>query len=420
MAAEAIPRILVVGAGPAGIRAALAAAGAGAAVTLLDALPEPGGQIWRGLWDAPARGKAGGWLRALRASPVALRLGRRVATAPARGLLGVAGPEGPELLAYDRLVLATGARERFLPFPGWTLPGVLGAGGLQALVKGGLEVAGRRVVVAGTGPLLLAAADHLKRKGAQVPVVAEQAGARSLLGLAPGLLRRPSLALQALGFLGLPVRTGCWVVGAEGEDRLRAVRLRTRGGIRIVPADYLACGFGLVPNLDLARLLGCAIDQGSVQVDELQRTSVPGVHAAGEATGIGGVDKALAEGAVAGLAAAGREGPALRLAGAAASARSWGRALEAAFAPRAELRFLARPDTPLCRCENVTVGAACEFARGRDARLHARCGMGPCQGRTCGPAAEFLFGWEPGGPRQPLVPIPIHDLVGLLAAPEEP
>jgi NADPH-dependent 2,4-dienoyl-CoA reductase/sulfur reductase-like enzyme len=408
----------VVGAGPAGLAAAVGAARAGAAVTLVDALPEPGGQIWRGQWSGRPGAMAAAWFRALRASAVDLRLGRRVITAQP-GRLGLAGPGGPEAVGFDRLVLATGARERFLPFPGWTLPGVLGAGGLQALVKGGLDLRGQRVVVAGSGPLLLAAASCFRARGARVLAVAEQAGLGALLALAPGLCRRPRLLFQALPFLALPVRTGTWVTRAEGADRLRRVHLATGTGTRVLEADFLACGFGLVPNLDLAQVLGCEVRAGLVVVDALLRTSLPGVFAAGEATGIGGVDKALAEGRIAGLAAAG-QAPGSRLLAAARRTRAWGRTLEAAYALRPELRGLWRPDTVLCRCENVTAGALQGFTRGRDARLQARCGMGRCQGRTCGPATEFLFGWAPGGPRLPLVPTACADLVGALADPEQP
>jgi NADPH-dependent 2,4-dienoyl-CoA reductase/sulfur reductase-like enzyme len=410
-------RILVAGAGPAGLAAAVTAARAGAAVTLVDALPEPGGQIWRGQWHGPPHGAAGAWFRDLRASPVELRLGRRVITAPAAGWLGLLGAGGAETLPYDRLILATGARERFLPFPGWTLPGVLGAGGLQALVKGGLEVAGKRVVVAGSGPLLLAVAALLRARGARVLAVAEQAGLGALLALAPGLLRRPRLLAQALPWSTLPLRAGAWVTRAEGEGRLQRVWLRSPSGTRALETDFLACGFGLVPNLDLAQMLGCALREGLVAVDPLQRTSLPGVFAAGESTGIGGADKAVAEGRIAGLAAAGLLDAARRQLPAAGRTRAWGRALAAAYALRPELRALAQPDTILCRCEDLAVGALQGFSRGRDARLQARCGMGRCQGRTCGPAAEFLFGWAPGGPRQPLVPTPCAELVEALRAP---
>ncbi|HJV23338.1 MAG TPA: FAD/NAD(P)-binding oxidoreductase [Holophagaceae bacterium] len=411
-------RCLVIGAGPAGIAAAVAASGAGLAVTLVDAQPEPGGQIWRGLWSGEARGAARSLFADLRRSSVTLRLERRVIAAPHPGTLSVSGPSGPEQLPYDRLILATGARERFLPFPGWTLPGVLGAGGLQVLAKDGLDVRGRRVVVGGTGPLLPAVAAHLRAQGAQVLAVAEQAPARALRGLAPELLRRPRLLLQASGFLGLPLSLGTWVTRAEGEDRLQRVHLRTPSGPRVLEADLLAVGFGLLPNLEGAQLLGCACEGGRVVVDGAQRTSVANVFAAGEPTGVGGVEKALAEGTVAGLAAAGRETDAGPFQREAARGRAWAAALAAAFALRPELRALPEPDTILCRCEDVPVGAVQACVRGRDARLHARCGMGRCQGRTCGPAAEFLFGWAPGGPRLPLAPTTFADLVEVLTPPE--
>lgn len=413
-------RVLIVGAGPAGLAAALAASSAGMAVTVVDAQPEPGGQIWRGQWNGPGRGIAGATFTALRKSAVTLCLQHRVVAAPAPGCLSVCGPEGPEHHPYDRLILATGARERFLPFPGWTLPGVLGAGGLQALVKDGTDVRGRRIVVAGTGPLLLAVAAHLRAQGAQVLAVAEQTPLRSLRKLLPELLRRPRLLGRGLGFLGLPLHTGAWVTRAEGTAQLERVHLRTSSGTEVLEADLLAVGFGLVPNLDVAQMLGCACADGRVTVDAQLRTSVLGVYAAGEPTGIGGVEKALAEGRMAGLMAAGRPMDAERIATEVAQGRAWARALEAAHALRPELRELPDADTILCRCEDVKVGELTAFARGRDARLHARCGMGRCQGRTCGPATEFLFGWAPGGPRTPLVPTTFADLVGVLAQPEQP
>jgi len=413
-------RVLVLGAGPAGLSAALAAARSGAAVTLVDALPEPGGQIWRGRWRHPQGGPAESCFHALRGSSVNVRMGRRVVTAPDPGCLGLVGLEGPEVLRYDRLVLATGARERFLPFPGWTLPGVLGAGGLQGLAKAGLDVRGKRIIVAGSGPLLLAVAACLRSLGANILAVAEQAPIRAIGSLVPSLLTRPQTLLQALSFLNLPLRASTWVTRAEGPGRLERVHLRTPRGSQVLEADYLACGFGLVPNLDLAGLLGCELAQGFVAVDALLHTSVAGTFAAGESTGIGGVDKALAEGRVAGLMAAGRENEARHHLRAAERTRTWGRRIEAAHALRPELRELAEPDTILCRCEYVTVGSLGTFIRGRDARLQARCGMGRCQGRTCGPAADFLYGWAPGGPSQPLVPTTFADLVGALSHPEQP
>src|ERR1700677_347274 len=188
-------QILVVGAGPAGIAAAIAAAKANRAVSILDDNPAPGGQIWRngmassGQKENTFRDAA---LAQLHASGVRLVMGWRVFDAPAPNILSAISGDNVEHIRYDKLILATGARERFLPFPGWTLPGVFGAGGLQALARGGYPVAGKRVVVAGTGPLLLAVATHLTEDGAVVSQVVEQARFTSLLGFIASLVRDPS------------------------------------------------------------------------------------------------------------------------------------------------------------------------------------------------------------------------------------
>ncbi len=412
---------MVLGAGPAGLAAAVSASAAGATVTLVDAQPEPGGQLWRGQWRQATDPRAAAAFAELRRSVVSLRLGHAVITAPAPGLLGLQGPAGPLRLGYDRLVLATGARERLLPFPGWTLPGVMGAGGLQVMAKDGLDVRGCRVVVAGTGPLLLAVAAHLRHRGARILAVAEQAERRHLLRtLGPALLQRPRLLAQGLGYLGLPLTFGSWVTAAEGDDRLQRVHVHTPEGARTLEADLLATGHGLIPNLELARLLGCAEAGGAVAVDDDQRTSLPQIFAAGEPTGVGGVEKAQAEGRVAGFMAAGRPDRAAPHQAEARRGRTWVAALARAGALRPELRELPQPDTVVCRCEGVRAAELQALGRGRDARLHARCGMGRCQGRTCGPATDFLYGWAPGGPRQPLVPTTFADLLGALTEPEQP
>jgi D-hydroxyproline dehydrogenase subunit alpha len=154
--------VLVVGAGPAGIAAASVAAESGCRVCLVDDNAAAGGQIWRG-YEAHAEGEPHGgsfalWRQRMVRSEIEIRLSARVVAHPASGVLRVESHDRCTDIHYERLVLATGARERFLPFPGWTLPGVMGAGGIQAMVKSGLPIAGKRVVVAGSGPLLLAVA----------------------------------------------------------------------------------------------------------------------------------------------------------------------------------------------------------------------------------------------------------------------
>jgi NADPH-dependent 2,4-dienoyl-CoA reductase/sulfur reductase-like enzyme len=169
--------------------------------------------------------------------------------------------------------------------------------------------------------------------------------------------------------------------------------------------DLLACGFGLVPNLELPRLLGCAVSRGAVIVDGSQRSSDPAVFAAGEACGVGGAELALVEGEIAGRVAVGAAVPAqlLRQRG---RLRAFARGLEAAFAPRAELHALAHPETVVCRCEDVPRGRLHPAWTPRQAKLYTRAGMGPCQGRVCGGALELLFGWPPDTVRPPLYPVP--------------
>jgi NADPH-dependent 2,4-dienoyl-CoA reductase/sulfur reductase-like enzyme len=334
-----------------------------------------------------------------------------------------------ESFRFESLILATGARERFLPFPGWTLPGVFGAGGLQALVRGGYDVRGKRIVVAGAGPLLLAVAAHLKQDGAEIVTIAEQSPLSQLAGFAPSLLSRPGKILQGmqlrLELASVPYRTGCWVVSVEGDKAVTAVRLTDGSRTWVERCDLLACGFHLVPNTELARLLGCRITETGVEVDAEQRTSVAGVYCAGEPTGVAGVDAATVQGKIAGLVAAGQVEAAARLYGRRDAEASFGRAMTRAFSLRPDVLKLAAPDTIVCRCEDVRLGELQATAPRRgwtDAKLQTRCGMGPCQGRICGPALEALFGWRNASVRPPLFPIPIaamcsaqpHDKVSIL------
>ncbi|WP_422927777.1 FAD-dependent oxidoreductase [Singulisphaera sp. PoT] len=410
--------ILIVGAGPAGIAAALGASRGGGRVLLIDENPAPGGQIWRGeaaKGSADRHKPADAWLRRLSESDVEIIPGARVFAAPGPGSLCAETHDGRLEIAYDRLILATGARERLLPFPGWTLPNVMAAGGLQALVKGGLPIAGRSVVIAGSGPLLLAVAANLKQKGAKVRVIAEQASFGSVVGFGLGLVGSPSKLVQALGLkrtlAGIPQRLGCWPVEARGEGRLASVTLTDGKTTWDEPCDYLGCGFGLVPNTELPRLLGCEVGRGVVTVDDWQRTTVEGIYCAGESTGIGGVEKSLLEGEIAGLAAAEKLGEAKALFPTREKARAFATRLERAFALRDELRNLPQPETIICRCEDVTLAQLAPFHASREAKLQTRCGMGPCQGRICGPAVAFLKQWPADSIRPPILPVRMENLV---------
>jgi NADPH-dependent 2,4-dienoyl-CoA reductase/sulfur reductase-like enzyme len=284
----------------------------------------------------------------------------------------------------------------------------MGAGGLQAIVKAGLPIEGKRVIVAGSGPLLLAVATYLKAHGATVVCVAEQAPWDRLARFALGLWRQPGKLWQALGLRrqlqGIPLLNGTWVTGARGKDCLREVILTDGARIWTEPCDYLACGFGLVPNVELAAYLGCDIVQGAVRVNEWQQTSIADIYCAGETTGIGGLDQSLIEGTIAGYAAAGQLDRATRHHRARQRARQFGIDLAAAFALREELKSLAQKETIVCRCEDVSWGQLAGFDSWRDAKLQTRCGMGPCQGRICGPALAFLRGWHAESVRPPVFP----------------
>ncbi|BCQ55418.1 FAD-dependent oxidoreductase [Burkholderia gladioli] len=418
--------IVVVGAGPAGLAAARAAAGAGARVAILDDNPRAGGQIWRqGPVFEPAAPLVES-LAALRASSVELIPGARVVAAlPGRELLveQASAEAGGAILGYDKLIVASGARELLLPFAGWTLPGVTGAGGLQALVKGGVPVRGERIVIAGSGPLLIAALATAREAGANVLAVVEQASARAVRGFALSLTATPSKLVQAArltrGFIGVDYLTGGVLRAAHGSSRVEAATIEIEGRPRVIECDRIACGYGLVPNLTLPLALGCELRDGAVAVDARQRTSREAVFAAGESTGIGGMELARAEGALAGLAAAGVDEGDRRVAALMREREVWrGFAARVArtFALGDAARALPPDDTVLCRCEDVTLGAARGYADARDAKLQTRCGMGACQGRVCGAAGAALLGWQEAAiPRPPFSPVRIGTLAALAA-----
>ena len=417
-------QILVIGAGPAGIAAATTASENGSKVVLLDDNAAPGGQIWRSatveesgapkLRSNDIKRRA---LERLRCSGAEVLGGRCVFAVEASGTLQTLHEAGSDALVeqfhFEQLILATGARERFLPFPGWTLPGVFGAGGLQALVKGGYPVAGKRVVVAGTGPLVLAVAAHLKEHGAIISSVVEQAVLAQLANFAASLWAHPAKLMQGARYRSklwkTPYRTGCWVVeaiaGRDGQT-LKAVRISDGARTWSEPCDLLACGYHLVPNTEIATLLGCAFRNGFVQVDKAQRTSLPNVFCAGEPTGIAGLEAAMVQGEIAGLACTGRTNASLQKR--AEAERIFGGRMEKAFTLRTELRSLPLPETIVCRCEDVTFANLRGHSGWTDAKLQTRCGMGPCQGRICGPAVEHLLGWKPVSVRQPLFPVPLQ------------
>ncbi len=401
--------IAVIGAGPGGLAAAAAALSCKRQVVLIDDNPGIGGQIWRGIPSIA------GYSTMLNHPGLRYLPSARVVAAPAGGQLLLETPNGPIILRYARLIVATGAREFLFPFPGWTLPGVMGAGGLQAMVKSGMCVSGQRVVLAGTGPLLLAAADTLKRAGAEVSLIAEQAQGAALMRFAISLRSFPSKLKQAGHLLwslrGTPYHPDSYVTSAFGHDRLHGVHVQSGSKPVKIHCDWLGVGYGLKPNTELLLTLGCAIDGDHAEVDDHLRTSVPEIYAAGESTGVGGLDKALLEGQLAGLAAAECATAALP-----ALIRQRDRHMRFAglltrhFALRPEIISQVTDNTIVCRCEDVTHGRLSTFGNWREAKLQTRCGMGPCQGRLCASACESLYGWRNTISRPPLQPAKLATL----------
>lgn len=399
--------VLVVGAGPAGLGAAIAAAEQGRRVLVIDQGLRAGGQVWRHRAPESLPLTARAMLEHARFIGVTIATGARVIDVVSPTELVVEFRGRPDRQVTRALVLATGARERLVPFPGWTLPGVVGLGGLQALIKSGLSVGGARIVIAGSGPLIFPVAALAARAGAEVALVAEQASFGAVAQFGAGLLAKPGAMIDAVryrwAFRAARWHTGSWVERAEGFGAVQRAVVRMRRRSVTVDCDWLAAGMGLVPVTDLAQLLGCGLTDDAVAVDAEQATTVPGVWAAGECTGIKGDAAAIAEGEMAGLAAAGGFArPSARVVRHRNAGRRFGRRLAKAFAVRPEVRRLASDETIVCRCEDVRRGEIDPGWSQRQAKLWTRVGMGECQGAVCGPACALLFGWSPNAARPPL------------------
>jgi NADPH-dependent 2,4-dienoyl-CoA reductase/sulfur reductase-like enzyme len=419
--------VAVVGAGPAGLSAAGEAARCGARVVIIDDNSEPGGQYFRhpppalsaggtGL-SAGDRSRRDALLRALRHPAVDYRANATVWDLPEPLMLAVAHGARSGRIRARAIVLATGARDRAVPFPGWTLPGVMSAGGLQNLIKGMRIAPPGPVVVAGNGPLLLVAAASLVSAGVRIAAIVESAHASSrALGLAPQLALAPGIVKLAAGYYlklaraGVRRLSGHCVIRATGTGELEEVvvaRIDAAGGIartghERIAARTLVTGFGLLPSLELYRLIAAgeapvsAAPLAAVERDDRLMTAVPGVFAAGDGAGIGGVELALVEGRIAGIEAA-------RFAGAnvphnarilallrfqKARLDRFRKAIEQVFAPPVTWQGLLTEETIVCRCEDVRLldvrRCIAEGAATPVQLKHAtRIGMGRCQGRYC-------------------------------------
>jgi NADPH-dependent 2,4-dienoyl-CoA reductase/sulfur reductase-like enzyme len=348
------------------------------------------------------------------------------------------------------VIAATGARELVIPFPGWTLAGVMTLGASQVLTKAHKVLPGKRVLLAGSGPLLLPTANELIRLGAEVVAVLEATHLTQWLRHGPAVwgqwdrLREGWHYLRGMWRRRVPYRFGHTIVRAIGQETLTAAvvaRLDRQGtpipgSEETVQIDTLCLGFGLVPNIALTQLAGCAhtfdLTRGGwvPQVNEQLETTVSGLFAAGEMAGVDGAGAAMLEGHLAALAAATKLGHVDRhtlhaeigrAAGLRRRARRFGTMLNTLFAPRPGLDAITTDETLICRCEEITAGqvraaiqaGACEL----DAlKTWTRVGQGPCQGRTCGPLLTRLLARETDRPladagllhvRPPLKPVPL-------------
>jgi len=407
--------VVVVGGGPAGMAAAWAASQHSDSVVLVERSPWLGGQIWR--HDAPQHAPFAckRWLRRIEASTVDVRIQTAIIGADQPHSLLAEDPQGALEISYQKLILAVGARELFVPFPGWTLPNIFGVGAMHIAAKLDWPVRGKKIAVAGSGPLLFAAAAHLRRYGAKIVLMAEQADLSSLVNfgmhlplLAPSKIAQAGLYQSML--LGVSYKTHCWALEALGDERVREVKFTNQKMTWTVACDYLACAFGLVGNLELPALLGCNIDRNTVTVDTYQQTTITDVYCSGEPTGIAGVDGSLVEGLIAGYTAAGQKSIAEKFFSKRDRSQRFAETLDHAFALRPELKELAADDTIVCRCEDVTLGQIRNNTSWRAAKLYHHTGMGACQGRTCGAAVQFMFGWETTSFRPPLFPADIETI----------
>jgi len=405
--------VVIVGAGPAGLAAAVRAAEGGARVTVVDQSAHPGGQIWRHRDRATLPPAARAWIERFHASGARWMPNASVFDA-APGRLWIHSASGATAIEAGAIVLATGARELLLPFPGWTLPNVMGVGGLQALIKAGADVRGKRVVIAGSGPLVLPVAATAAQHGARLSAVCEQAPLGDVLAFAAGLWRSPAKLITAATYRArFPLarfRAGVWIERVHGDDRVRSATLTDGDASWRVPCDLVATACGLIPNVELGTWLGCEVRGGALTVNHDQQTSVPGVFAAGECAGVGGEDLAIIEGQIAGLAATGQGARAAALLGARRRGRQFARRLANAFAARPELRARPEADTVVCRCEDVRMEDLQADWGARQAKLATRAGMGACQGRVCGAAMACLFDWTAPSVRPPVTPVPVREL----------
>ncbi|MEQ7921335.1 NAD(P)/FAD-dependent oxidoreductase [Xanthomonas sp. WHRI 1810A] len=422
--------LIVLGAGPAGINAALAASGAGLSVAIVDENGAAGGQVYRApaVFDASddsPEATAGHALRAaLDKSAVKTYFGYSAWAVTADFQVDAVGPAGPICIRSTALIVAAGTTERVVPFEGWTTPGVIGLAAATILLKSQKVLPGKTTLVAGCGPLLAAVAAGILKAGGTVAGIADLASPADWARATPALLSRPDILRQgvkwalAIRRARVPLHTRHTLVSVVPDGpQLRAVLAPcdsagrpVAGAHKSLLVDCVTVGHGLTPSTDITRLLRAehhysrASGGWVAKTDAYGLTSRERLYVVGDGAGIAGAAAAAHHGALAGLACAlfqlpdrsAQLGAALKTTQTlhARSAR-FGRSMARLMALRPGHVDSISPDTIVCRCEDVTraeIDAACD-AGARDVnqlKAWTRCGMGPCQGRTCGDVAAEI------------------------------
>ena len=420
------PTVLIVGAGPAGTRAAETLVAHGVAPIVVDEGARSGGQIYRrppAGFTRPAAALYGFEARRAQAVHATLDgLRERIDYRPNTliwniegGVAQALGPDGIERIGFDALILATGAMDRVIPFPGWTLPGVFTMGGSQVALKAQGCAIGDPVVFMGTGPLLYLVAYQYVHAGARVVAVLDTSQLSQAIPVFPGLLSGGRTFAKGLWYMtwlraaGIAVRGGISPVAAEGESALEAVRYRDRRGREHrIACTGLGIGYSVKSEVQLAELAGCEMafdplaQQWLPQADEDGRALEGSVYLAGDGAGVAGADAAELRGRLAAFALLADKGIATdrasqaRLRAKLRRVMRFRNALERALPAPYHLARTLPDETVICRCEAITAGdiregRALSPAEMNRAKAFTRVGMGRCQGRVCGPAAAQIL-----------------------------
>ncbi|SVA36231.1 uncharacterized protein METZ01_LOCUS89085 [marine metagenome] len=456
--------LVVLGAGPAGVAAANVASKEGAEVVIIDENSSAGGQIYRAPPNEfqPQNSFKSDEFREgekqrniLENSNLTALFKHRVWSVSSDLVVSTVGPNGLSSWHARSLIIANGALERIIPFPGWTIPGVIGLAASTILLKSQYVLPGQSTVVAGCGPLLIAVANGIIKSGGKVSAIIDLNSKSDWIKAFPRLLSRPDQLFKGMSWFANIMKAGIKLYGGHAVTntkqvdnvlRISIAPINSAGSIldsknqKIVEGDCLAIGHGLFPSTEITRLLKAKhiydpLKGGWVPlIDDDFRSSIPGVYIAGDATGISGAFSAVQKGRIAGMAAV-RDLNVMSSQKYKAKIKSeliilkknenFGKAAVRLMKFRPELIQTITSETIVCRCEDVfrsEIDEAIESGARDLNQLKAwtRCGMGPCQGRTCSEAIEAILASKVGSRelagqwtgRTPLRPVPIEQIIG--------